>query len=62
MQVLNAKFSTAAILYNELIEVQDNHKLMRLEKQISKANLLIIDELSYLPFNKHPQNCCLRRC
>ena len=50
---MNVKFFTAANLSNELIEAQDNHKLIRLEKQISKADLLIIDELSYLTFNRH---------
>lgn len=53
MQGLNVRFYTAANLSNELIEAQDNHKLVRLEKQISKADLLIIDELSYLTFNRH---------
>lgn len=53
MQGMNVKFYTAANLSNELIEAQDNHKLMRLEKQISKVDLLIIDELSYLTFNRH---------
>lgn len=53
IQGLNVKFYTAANLSNELIEAQDNHKLMRLEKQIAKADLLIIDELSYLTFNRH---------
>lgn len=53
MQGMNVKFYTAANLSNELIEAQDNHKLVRLEKHISKADLLIIDELSYLTFNRH---------
>lgn len=53
MQGLNVKFYTAANLSNELIEAQDNHRLTRLEKQIAKADLLIIDELSYLTFNRH---------
>ena len=53
MQGMNVKFYTAANLSNELIEAQDNHKLLRLEKQIAKADLLIIDELSYLTFNRH---------
>lgn len=50
---MNVKFFTAANLSNQLIEAQDNHKLMRLEKQIAKADLLVIDELSYLTFNRH---------
>ena len=53
MQGMKVKFFTAANLSNQLIEAQDNHKLMRLEKQIAKADLLIIDELSYLTFNRH---------
>ena len=53
MQGMNVKFFTAANLSNQLIEAQGNHKLTRLEKQIAKADLLIIDELSYLTFNRH---------
>lgn len=53
MQGLNVKFYTAANLSNELIEAQDNHKLVRLERQLSKVDLLVIDELSYLTFNRH---------
>ena len=48
MQGINVKFYTAANLANQLIEAQEYKKLVRLEKQISKAELLIIDELSYL--------------
>lgn len=47
------RFFTAANLANALIEAQDEHQLMRLEKQLAKADLLIIDELSYLTFNMH---------
>ena len=53
MQGINVKFYTAANLANELIEAQEYKKLIRLEKQISKAELLIIDELSYLTFNRY---------
>ncbi len=53
MQGFNVKFYTAANLANELIEAQEYKKLIRLEKQVSKAELLIIDELSYLTFNRH---------
>lgn len=53
MQGMNVKFYTAANLSNELIEAQEYKKLTRIEKQISKADLLIIDELSYLTFNRH---------
>jgi len=53
MQGMNVKFFTAANLSNELIEAQEYKKLLRLEKQLAKADLLIIDELSYLTFNRH---------
>lgn len=50
---MKVRFFTAANLANSLIEAQDNRSLIRLEKQIEKADLLIIDELSYLTFNLH---------
>ncbi len=53
MQGMNVKFYTAANLANELIEAQEYKKLMKIEKQLSKTDLLIIDELSYLTFNRH---------
>ena len=56
MQGMNVKFFTTANLSNELIEAQDNHKLVRLEKQIAKAELLIIDEVGYLPIDTEAAN------
>ena len=53
MQGMTVKFYTAANLSNELIEAQEYKKLMKIEKQLSKTDLLIIDELSYLTFNRH---------
>jgi DNA replication protein DnaC len=53
LQGMNVRFYTAANLSNELIEAQEYKKLMKLEKQLSKTDLLIIDELSYLTFNRH---------
>ncbi len=50
---MNVKFYTAANLANELIEAQDHRRLTRIERQIAKADLLIVDELSYLTFNRH---------
>ena len=50
---MKVRFFTAANLANSLIEAQDNKSLMRLEKQLERADLLIIDELSYLTFNLH---------
>ena len=42
---MKVRFFTAANLANSLIEAQDNKSLMRLEKQLEKADLLIIDDL-----------------
>ena len=50
---MNVKFYTAANLSNELIEAQEYKKLIKIEKQLAKTELLIIDELSYLTFNHH---------
>ena len=52
-QGLNVRFYTAANLSNELIEALDTHRLLKLEKQIASCDLLIIDEMSYLTFNRH---------
>lgn len=50
---MNVKFYTAANLSNELIEAMEYKRLLKLEKQLSKTDLLIIDEMSYLTFNRY---------
>lgn len=50
---MNVRFFTAANLSNELIEALDNRRLLKLEKQLASCDLLIIDEMSYLTFNRH---------
>jgi len=47
------RFYTAVNLANELAEAVQFHRLSKLEKSLSKVDLLIIDELSYLTFNRH---------
>ena len=47
-----AKFTTAAALVNEMIEARDEKRLLRLQKQMAGVNLLIIDELGFVPFSK----------
>jgi DNA replication protein DnaC len=49
----NVKFYTAVNLANKLAEAIESHRLSKLEKSIAKVDLLIIDELSYLTFNRH---------
>ena len=53
MQGRNVRFYTAANLSNELIEAMEYKRILKLEKQLAKTDLLIIDELSYLTFNRH---------
>ena len=47
------KFYTAVNLAAELAEAVQMNRLSRLEKSLSKIDLLIIDELSYLTFNRY---------
>jgi len=47
------KFTTAATLATTLVEAKETRELLKLERQLQKADLLIIDELSYLSFNRH---------
>lgn len=46
------KFFTVASLANKLIEANQNGTLPRLMRQIEKLDLLILDELGYLPLLK----------
>ncbi len=43
-------FVTAAALVHELMEARDERRLRVLQKQLVKVNLLIVDELGYVPF------------
>lgn len=52
-QGFNVLFKNAATLSTELCEARDNYRLGKLERSLSKADLLILDELSYLSFNRH---------
>lgn len=49
----NVKFLTAATLVNMLSEARDSYKLSKIEKSFQKFDLLVLDELSYLSFNRH---------
>ncbi len=46
------RFTTAAALVNEMIEARDEKRLLRLQKQMAGVNLLIIEELGFVPFSK----------
>lgn len=44
-------FITASALVHELLEAKDEKRLLRLQKQLAKYSLLIIDELGYVPLS-----------
>lgn len=52
-QGFNVLFKNAATLSTKLCEARDNYRLGKLERTLAKADLLILDELSYLSFNRH---------
>jgi len=46
------RFTTAAALVSELIEARDEKHLQRFQKQLAAYELLIVDELGYVPLSK----------
>ena len=46
-------FRNVATLSTELTEARDSYQLSRVERTLEKADLLILDELSYISFNKY---------
>jgi DNA replication protein DnaC len=52
-QGLNVRFYTAMKLATQLAEAIQEHRLSRLERALNQLDLLIIDELSYLTFNRY---------
>jgi DNA replication protein DnaC len=48
---LTVGFITASALVHELLEARDDKRLLRLQKQLAKYRLLIIDELGYVPLS-----------
>ena len=49
---LKVRFTTAAALVHELIEPVDERRLQRLQKSLATHDLLIIDEISFVPLSK----------
>jgi DNA replication protein DnaC len=46
------RFTATAALVSELIEARDDKKLLRFQKQIASYELLIVDELGFVPLSK----------
>ena len=51
-QGMSVGFTTAAGLVHELMEARDERRLLNLQKQLSRLNLLIIDELGFVPLSR----------
>lgn len=46
------KFFRTAALINQLSEAQENGNLSSLHKKLSRADILILDEFGYVPYNR----------
>jgi len=46
------RFTTASALDSELIEARDGKHLLRLQKLLASYELLIVDELGFMPLSK----------
>ena len=51
-QGFRVRFTTAASLVHELIEARDEKRLLRYQKNLARQELLIIDELGFVPLSK----------
>jgi DNA replication protein DnaC len=49
---LKVRFATTSALVHELIEATDERRLQRLQKTLASQDLLIIDELGFVPLSK----------
>ena len=45
-------FTTAAAMVHELLEAKDEKRLLRYQKQMASYELLIVDELGFVPLSK----------
>ncbi len=49
---VKTRFATAAAIVHEMIEARDEKRLLRFQKQMASVELLIIDELGFVPLSK----------
>ena len=49
---MSVGFTTAAALVHELVEARDERRRLNLQRQLSRLNLLIIDELGFVPLSR----------
>ena len=48
---MSVGFTAAAALVHEMMEARDERRLLNLQRQLSRLNLLIIDELGFVPLS-----------
>ena len=49
---MSVGFTTAAGLVHEMMEARDERRLLNLQRQLSRLNLLITDELGFVPLSR----------
>ena len=49
---MSVGFTAAAALVHELMEARDERRRLNLQRQLSRLNLLIIDELGFVPLSR----------
>ena len=49
---MSVGFTTAAALVSEMMEARDERRLLRFQKQMAACQLLVIDELGFVPLSK----------
>ena len=49
---IKTRFATAAAIVHEMIEAKDEKRLLRFQRQMASVELLIIDELGFVPLSK----------
>ena len=49
---MSVGFTTAAALVHEMMEARDERRRLNLQRQLSRLNLLIIDELGFVPLSR----------
>ena len=57
---MSVGFTTAVGLVHELMEARDERRLLNLQRQLARLNLLIIDELGFVPLSPHRRGTALR--
>jgi DNA replication protein DnaC len=56
------RFFTAAGLVNELLEAQDEHRLSRLSASLVRHEVVVLDELGFVPFNARGAQLLFQFC